>query len=53
MEQDMQGENVYTILSPGPDPTAVDTVVTHPCNPTGLSHHAHTIKGAAAAAARK
>jgi hypothetical protein len=31
----------------------VDTVVTHPCNPTGLSHHAHTIQGAAAAAARK
>jgi hypothetical protein len=34
-------------------PTAVDTVVTRPCNPTGLSHHDRTIPGAAAAAARK
>jgi hypothetical protein len=45
--------DIYTILSPGPGPTAVDTVVTHPCNPTGLSLHAHIIQGAAAAAVRK
>jgi hypothetical protein len=31
----------------------VDTVVTHRCNPRGLCHHAHTILGAAAAAACK
>jgi hypothetical protein len=34
------------ISTRGPGPTAVDTVVTHPCNPTGLSHHAYTIQGA-------
>jgi hypothetical protein len=31
----------------------VDTIVTHTCNPTGFSHHAHNIQGAAAVAARK
>jgi hypothetical protein len=28
-------------------------MVTHPCNPTGLSHHAQTLQGAAAAAVGK
>jgi hypothetical protein len=45
--------DIYTILTPGPGSTAVDTVVTHLCNPSGLSHNAHNIQGAAAAAARK
>jgi hypothetical protein len=48
----MLGGNLYYPL-PGPGPTTVDTMVTHPCNPTGLFHHAHTIQGAAAAAACK
>jgi hypothetical protein len=45
--------DIYTTLTPGPGPTAVDTVVTHPGTTTNLSHHKfHTVPGAAAAAAR-
>jgi hypothetical protein len=36
--------DIYTILTPGPGPTAVDTVVTHPGTATNITRNiAHTI----------
>jgi hypothetical protein len=45
--------DVYAIINPGPGPTAVDTVVTHPGSVTALGKGSADTRGAAAAEARR
>jgi hypothetical protein len=45
--------DVYVIINPGPGPTAIDTVVTHPCSATSIAHGSADTPGSAAAAASK
>jgi hypothetical protein len=44
---------VYAIINPGPGPTAIDTVVTHPCSATSIATGFSDTPGTATAAAGK
>jgi hypothetical protein len=52
LKQHVRGD-IITIYSPGLVQTAVDTVVTQPCNLTDITHNANITQGAAAEAACK
>ena len=45
--------DIYTILTPGPGPTAIDTVVTHPGSVSALSRGSATTQGTAASMSRR
>jgi hypothetical protein len=41
--------DIFAIINPGPGPTAVDTVVTHPCSATSPAHGSADTPGTSAA----